>query len=144
MNGWKPEASKGHPEREGVEVIEEEKDREAFGEWIWQEDADAEAVERYIDRTSFQAHVNALQGAMEGALLGDSGPVPYDALLTEKELWDFAALKLSREITEEEVERLISLYRLMIGRYHAGARPPEDPDREEDFLPSGAAGSELG
>ena len=64
-------------------------------------------------------------------------------LLREKELWDFAALKLRREITEEEVERLISLYRLMTERYHAEARPPEDPDRHEDFLPSGASGSEL-
>ena len=84
-------------------------------------------MEQYIDRTSFQAHINALEDEMAGALVGDCGPVPYRGLLREKELWDFAALKLRREITEEEVERLISLYRLMIGRYHAEDRPTGRP-----------------
>ncbi len=122
----------------------DERDCEAFGEWIWQEDADAEAVERYIERTSFQAQTNALESELEGALVGDCGPVSYRGLLREKELSYFAALKLRREITEEEVDRLISLYRLMIGRYHAEARPPEDPERQEDFLPSGVSESQLG
>jgi len=144
MNGWKAEASKGHPEREGVEVNEDEKDRQAWEEWERQRDVDPELIDEYVETMSFQADMNALESEMDGALLGDFGRISYDRLLTDKELWDFAALRLRREITEEEVERLISLYRLMIERYHAEARPPEDPDRHEGFLTSGASGSKLG
>jgi hypothetical protein len=144
MNGWKAEASKDHPEREGVEMNEDEKDRQAWEEWERQRDVDPELIDQYVEKMSFQADMNALQGEMEGALLGDFGRISYDRLLTENELWDFAALKLKRETTEGEVERLISLYRLMIGRYHAKTRPPEDPNGIEDFVRSAASGSELG
>jgi len=56
-------------------------------------------------------------------LVGQSGPVPYEKLLTEEERETFRELANKSEPTEEEVARGQALLRLMMQRYPDGPGP---------------------
>jgi hypothetical protein len=58
----------------------------------------------------------------ELVLVGDSGPVPYETLLTSEEYHAFRELAAKTDPTAEEVARGQALLRLMMKRYPDGPR----------------------
>ena len=56
----------------------------------------------------------------ELALVGDKGPVPYQALLTEEEYRSFREIAEKSDPTDDEVARGQDLLRLMMKRYPNG------------------------